>query len=245
MKRIDLDIGENWAFGNQDESTPIAIGIVDLHNKIMYYLVIIFIVVSYMLKTIISRKDTYINRIKYINHNLTRKIEFIWTIIPAIILIIIAIPSLKLLYSLENEDWITPNLTIKITGAQWYWNYELSDLKDININFDSYTKIEEDLKLGEFRLLDVDNLLVLPILTPIRVLVTSQDVIHSFFIPSFGLKIDAIPGRINSYSIYILREGLYTGQCAELCGNNHSFMSIIIKSVNFDSFSQWLSSFNC
>jgi cytochrome c oxidase subunit 2 len=243
MKKLYLDIGENYALSFQSEASPISIGIVDLHNKIMYVLIIIFIIVSYLLLKIINSKYNYLNRIKFFNHNQTRILEFIWTIIPAFILIIIAIPSFKLLYSLENEDWITPNLTIKITGYQWYWNYELSDIKNININFDSYTKMDDDLSFGDFRLLDVDNLLYLPIHTPIRLLITSQDVIHSFFIPSFGIKLDAIPGRINSTSLYILREGLFTGQCAELCGDNHSNMSILIKGTKLKLFNEWLITF--
>ena len=113
-------------------------------------------------------------------------IEFIWTILPAFILIIIAIPSFKLLYALD--EIISPEITVKIKGAQWYWNYEISDIENININFDSYTVNTEDLEEGQFRLLDVDNQLILPILTPIRLLITAEDVIHSFAVPSFGIK---------------------------------------------------------
>jgi len=163
--------------------------------------------------------------------------------------------SFKLLFSLDAEENNTPKVTVKIIGNQWYWNYEISDIEGKIINFDSYTKIEEDLnkeagapaapawRAGEFRLLEVDNRLILPIFTPIRILVSSQDVIHSWYVPSLGIKIDAIPGRLNHYSLYILRPGLFTGQCAELCGNSHSQMSIIVEGVNSKNYLKWLSTF--
>ena len=157
---------------------------------------------------------------------------------PAFILIIIAIPSFKLLYALD--EIITPEITVKIKGAQWYWNYEISDIENININFDSYTLTLDDLEEGQFRLLDVDNRLILPILTPIRLLITAEDVIHSFTIPSFGIKTDAVPGRLNHSSLFILREGVFYGQCSELCGKSHYNMSIVIEAVKKLNYINWL-----
>lgn len=250
MIKIYNDIGESWNMSFQEEGTPIAAGIIDLHNKLMYYLIIILTIIFYI-TTMRIINNGYINRIKYFNEKSTKWIEFIWTIIPAIILIIIAIPSFKLLFSLEAEENNTPKVTVKITGNQWFWNYEISDFaysdggkkEGKEINFDSYTIIEEDLNKDEFRLLEVDNRLILPIYTPIRILVTAQDVIHSWYVPSLAIKIDAIPGRLNHYSLYILRPGLFTGQCAELCGNSHSQMSILVEGVESKNYLKWLSSF--
>jgi len=233
---IYCDIGENFQILFQDPATPYMIGINELHDKINYYLIIIITIVSYFIIIRIISNRGNIN-IKYLNHSMI--IEFIWTIFPAIILIIIAIPSFKLLYALD--EIISPEITIKIKGAQWYWNYEISDIENNNINFDSYTLTLDDLEEGQFRLLDVDNRLILPILTPIRLLITAEDVIHSFTIPSFGLKTDAVPGRLNSSSLFLLREGMFYGQCSELCGKSHYNMSIVIEGVKKEKYLNWLS----
>ena len=252
LRKVFNDVGENWGLTFQEEATPIAAGIVDLHNYLMYYLIIIFVLVSYLLGikifySIIKKGGT--DRIRYINHS--HIIELIWTIIPAIILVIIAIPSFKLLYSLEADDLIKPSVTLKITGNQWFWNYEISDIlinnngiyENININFDSYTKSIDDLMAGELRLLDVDNRVLLPINTPIRLLITSQDVIHSFAVPSFGIKMDAIPGRINHASLFLLKPGVYYRQCSELCGSAPERMSIVIEGTSLINYIKWLSTF--
>lgn len=253
-KKIYNDVGENWGTGLQEEATPIAAGIIDLHNNLMYYLIIIFIVVSYLFFQLgIAGKinKTGNNWVRNINHS--HIIELIWTMIPAIILVIIAIPSFKLLYSLEADDLIKPCVTLKITGNQWFWNYEISDIfseagnngtfDNFHINFDSYTKSETDLEPGELRLLDVDNRVLLPINTPIRLLITSQDVIHSFAVPSFGIKMDAVPGRINHASLFLLKPGVYYGQCSELCGSAHERMSIVIEGTSLLNYIKWLSTF--
>ena len=236
--KINCDIGENYQILFQDPATPYMIGINELHDKINYYLIIIITIVSYF---IIKRINSYRGNIfiKYFNHSMI--IEFFWTILPAFILIIIAIPSFKLLYALD--EIITPEISIKIKGAQWYWNYEISDIENLNVNFDSYTLNIDDLEEGQLRLLDVDNRLLLPILTPIRLLITAEDVIHSFAIPSFGIKTDAVPGRLNSSSLFILREGIYYGQCSELCGKSHYNMSIVIEAVNKQKYLNWLYTF--
>ncbi len=236
LKRVYNNVGEEWQIGYQEQATPISAGIVDLHNTIMYYIIIIITFVIYIIIARI-KSNRSINWIRNKNHSTT--IELIWTIVPGLLLIIIAIPSLKLLYSMD--EIIKPNVTLKAIGSQWFWSYEISDIEGLEINFDSYTKTESDLEIGELRLLDVDNRVLLPILTPIRLLVTAQDVIHSFYIPSFGVKIDAIPGRINHSSIYILKEGTYYGSCTELCGSGHERMSIVVEGVTTNNYLSWLS----
>lgn len=241
MRIIRGDVGSNWGSMLQEEGSPISAGIIDFHNKLMYYLIIILTIVCYVLINRIITRRGIINNIRYTNHS--TMIEIIWTLIPALILLIIAIPSFKLLYSFEAEELVKPIVTVKITGNQWFWNYEISDIEGLDINFDSYTKSDEDLNPGELRLLDVDNRLVLPILTPIRLLITAQDVIHSFAIPSLGIKTDAIPGRINHASLFILRPSVYYGQCSELCGAAHEKMSIVLNAVPSIDYIKWLSTF--
>jgi heme/copper-type cytochrome/quinol oxidase subunit 2 len=141
------------------------------------------------------------------------------------------------------DDILTPLITLKITGFQWYWNYSIKDIDGIEINIDSYMLSENDIKNGQLRLLNVDNEIYMPILTPIRLLVTSEDVIHSWSIPSTGIKVDAIPGRINQSYLYLLKEGTYFGQCFELCGLNHAYMPIVLKGVKLLDYYNWLLSF--
>lgn len=235
------EAGSLWQKNLQEEGSPIMIGIRDLHDQIMYYLLIIIIFVTYLLiKNIITYKKGININSKDLNHSTI--VEFIWTIIPAIILILIAIPSLKLMYSIDEV--VKPLITLKVQGNQWYWTYNIVDTIGLNIEFTSYPKPTEDLKIGELRLLEVDNRVVLPILIPIRVLITASDVMHAWAIPSLGIKIDAIPGRINHGLIYILREGLYYGQCSELCGQGHAYMPIAIEGVKISNYINWLISFS-
>lgn len=222
----------------QDEATPIMIGIRDLHDTIIFYIIIILIIVSYFLIINILQKN---NNIKSLDLNHNSIIEFIWTIIPALILILIAIPSFKLLYSMD--EIAKPLITLKIQGSQWYWTYSIFDTIGFNIEFTSYPKLIEDLINGEINYLEVDNRILLPILIPIRVLVTANDVMHAWAIPSLGIKIDAIPGKINHGMIYILREGIYYGQCSELCGQGHGYMPIVIESVKQLDYINWLFTF--
>jgi len=169
-------------------------------------------------------------------------LEIVWTIFPAIVLLIIATPSFSLLYSLD--ELINPTLTLKVVGHQWYWSYEYSDyatLKDAeSLNFDSYMVSVNDLVVGSFRLLEVDNRVVLPTNTHIRILVTAADVLHSWAVPSFGVKVDACPGRLSQTSLFLKREGVYYGQCSEICGVNHGFMPVVVKGVSLDRYGTWL-----
>ncbi len=160
-----------------------------------------------------------------------------WTIIPAIVLILVAFPSLRLLYIIDEV--VDVGVTIKAIGHQWYWAYEYSDYKG-KIVYDSYMVATGDLPEGGLRLLEVDNRVVLPINTPIRVMVTAADVIHSFAVPSLGVKMDGIPGRLNQINIYIRRPGVYYGQCSEICGANHSFMPIVVEGVLMDKYIEWI-----
>ena len=170
-------------------------------------------------------------------------IELIWTITPALILIAIAFPSFRLLYLLDEV--ISPTITIKVVGHQWYWSYEYSDYVNESgesIEFDSYMLPESDLELGQFRLLDVDNKVIVPVDTHIRLIVTGADVIHSWAVPSLGIKIDAVPGRLNQTSILAERPGLFYGQCSEICGVWHGFMPIAVEAVSVQDYLTWIDS---
>jgi len=163
-------------------------------------------------------------------------IELIWTIIPALILVFIALPSLRALYLLDEVK--NPAITIKTVGHQWYWSYEYSDFP--NIEFDSYIIPSNELKPDELRLLEVDNRTVIPYNTQIRLLVSAADVIHSWTIPSIGIKVDALPGRLNQLRIFSLRAGILYGQCSEICGANHRFIPIVLEVVKPSDFIQWV-----
>ncbi len=297
------DHTNSWKIGFQDPTTPIAYGIIKLHDHILFFLVVIVFIVGYLLLSTYRKFyygslnndlpesknislfstliNTYkenlsfnvVNRTYNINHGTT--IEIIWTILPAFILLFIAVPSFALLYAMD--EIIDPVLTVKVIGHQWYWSYEYSDysvvysnklfdydsidrfaamemmykdmgyLKDrsllsylyipmvvpeTTIKFDSYMIHEAELNLGDLRLLKTDMPLFLPKNTHIRLLITSSDVLHSWAVPSFGVKVDAVPGRLNQTSLYLKNTGTFYGQCSELCGVNHAFMPIEVYVVN-------------
>ena len=165
-----------------------------------------------------------------------RWLEFLWTLFPGVLLINIGLNSGIILYFVERIS--DPDLTVKVTGHQWYWTYEYCDFE--NVVFDSYMLPEEEIIMGDFRLFEVDNRLVLPILVNIRLVVTSDDVIHSFAVPSLGLKVDAVPGLLNVINTKIVTPGLYMGQCIEICGPYHRFMPIIIEATTPELFRSWL-----
>nr|QGT77311.1 cytochrome c oxidase subunit 2 [Tenuipotamon yuxiense] len=222
-----------WAsLGFQDSASPLMEQLIFFHDHIMLILILITTFVGFLLTALFF--NTYINR--YMLENQT--IELIWTTIPALILIFIALPSLRLLYLLDEINY--PMITLKTIGHQWYWSYEYSDF--LQLEFDSYMTPLEELHSSNFRLLDVDNRTILPMNTQIRILITAADVIHSWTIPSLGVKVDAVPGRLNQTSFLINRPGLYLGQCSEICGANHSFMPILIESISINSFLNWVSS---
>lgn len=229
---VVLDRPAAWQWTFQDPARPIREGIVNLYNNISRVLIVILTFVLWLLIRAVMLFNRQSNKSRSMTtHGLI--IEIVWTIIPAIILGFIAIPSFLLLYSMD--EIINPSLTLKAVGHQWYWSYELTDGSDV-VNFDSYMIREDRLEKGQLRLLEVDNGLVLPILTHVRVLVTSADVLHCWAVPSLGVKIDAVPGRINQTRIFIKRPGIFHGQCSELCGVNHGFMPITIEGSDITSF---------
>nr|YP_010946598.1 cytochrome c oxidase subunit II [Margattea spinosa]WGO57316.1 cytochrome c oxidase subunit II [Margattea spinosa] len=223
-----------WSNMNlQDSASPIMEQLIFFHDHTLMIIIMILIVVSYMM--ILLLKNNFINRFLLEG----QMIEVAWTIAPAIILIFIALPSLRLLYLMDEIN--KPILTLKTIGHQWYWSYEYSDF--LKIEFDSYMIPQNELTHKNFRLLDVDNRATLPMNTFIRIIITAADVLHSWTIPSLGIKADATPGRLNQTSFLINRPGIFYGQCSEICGANHSFMPIVIESIPINNFINWISNY--
>nr|YP_009433272.1 cytochrome c oxidase subunit II [Carcinocoris binghami]AGO28041.1 cytochrome c oxidase subunit II [Carcinocoris binghami] len=216
----------------QDSNSPLMEQMMFFHDHTLMILTGITILVSYSLASAMKNKLT--------NRTLLegQTIELIWTIMPAATLILIALPSLRLLYLMDEVN--NPMITVKAIGHQWYWSYEYSDFK--NMEFDSYMKPSNEIMENEFRLLEVDNRTVLPMNTQVRMLVTAADVLHSWAIPSLGIKIDGAPGRLNQGSFTLNRPGLLFGQCSEICGANHSFMPITVESTSINQFIKWMES---
>nr|YP_009528685.1 cytochrome c oxidase subunit II [Abscondita anceyi]UYG49015.1 cytochrome c oxidase subunit 2 [Abscondita chinensis]AXU05698.1 cytochrome c oxidase subunit II [Abscondita anceyi]UYG49028.1 cytochrome c oxidase subunit 2 [Abscondita chinensis]UYG49041.1 cytochrome c oxidase subunit 2 [Abscondita chinensis]UYG49054.1 cytochrome c oxidase subunit 2 [Abscondita chinensis] len=215
---------------SQDSISPLMEQLTFFHDHTMMILTIITLIVMYIMTSMMLNK--YINRLLLEG----QMIELIWTISPAITLIFIALPSLQLLYLLDEINM--PLVSIKSMGHQWYWSYEFSDFK--KAEFDSYMIPNNEQKNSSFRLLEVDNRLALPIYTQIRMMVSSSDVIHSWTIPSSSVKIDATPGRLNQTTFFMNRIGLFFGQCSEICGMNHSFMPIVVESILPKYFIEWV-----
>nr|AGR27969.1 cytochrome c oxidase subunit II [Rhinusa herbarum] len=216
----------------QDSASPLMEQLMYFHDHTMMISIIIMILVGQMLVSMLFNKYTH----RFLLEG--QLIETIWTIMPAIILISIALPSLRLLYILD--EIYNPMITIKVIGHQWFWSYEYSDYK--NFEFDSYMIPNNQMFNNDFRLLDVDNRMIVPFNTQIRVIATSTDVIHSWAIPALGVKIDATPGRLNQTNFNINRTSLFFGQCSEICGANHSFMPIVIEAVPTEIFIKWMNS---
>ena len=229
---VPCDAADPWQLGFQDAATPMMQGIMDLHHDIFFFLILILVFVSRILVRALWHFHYKKNPIpQRIVHGTT--IEILRTIFPSIILMFIAIPSFALLYSMD-EVVVDPAITIKAIGHQWYRTYEYSDYNssdEQSLTFDSYTIPEDDLELGQSRLLEVDNRVVVPDKTHIRIIVTPADVPHSWAVPSSGVKCDAVPGRLNQISISGQREGVYYGQCSEICGTNHAFTPIVVEAV--------------
>ncbi len=216
-----------WELGLQDAATPVMADITSFHTFVLWIVTAITIFVLVLLLICIFRFNARANPTpSRTTHN--TPIEVAWTIVPVIILVLIAIPSFRLLFT--ELDVPTPDLTVKATGKQWYWSYAYPD--NGNFEFDSLIVAEKDLKPGDLRLLTVDNELVVPVNKVVHVLVTGADVIHSFAVPSFGIKIDAVPGRINDTWFKATMTGVFHGQCSELCGKDHSFMPITVRVVD-------------
>nr|AWV84331.1 cytochrome oxidase subunit II [Chonosia atrodorsalis] len=224
----------NWSnISLQDSMSPLMEQLIFFHDHTLVILIVITVIVGYTMMILFF--NSLVNRLLLEG----QLIEFIWTLLPAMTLIFIALPSLRLLYLLDEIN--NPLLTLKIIGHQWYWSYEYSDFT--NIEFDSYMKSVSDLDMNEFRLIETDNRVILPFNTQIRLMISSSDVLHSWAMPSLGVKVDAVPGRLNQSSILINRPGLMYGQCSEICGANHSFMPIVIESIEVNLFLKWLENY--
>src|SRR5580658_9600987 len=223
-----------WELGLQDSATPVMEQIASFHNYVLWIVTAITIFVLALLLIIIFRFNARANPTPTrTTHNTL--LEVMWTIVPVIILVLIAIPSFRLLFT--ELDVPTPDLTVKATGKQWYWSYAYPD--NGNFEFDSLMVAEKDLKPGQPRLLTVDNEMVVPVNKVVHVLVTGADVIHSFNVPSFGIRIDAIPGRVNETWFKATMLGTFHGQCSELCGKDHAFMPVTVRVVNDSDFTAW------
>lgn len=221
-----------FQLGFQDATSPIIEELLYFHDHTLIIVFLISSLVLYIITLMLTTKLTHTSTID------AQEVETIWTILPAIILITIALPSLRILYIIDEIN--NPVLTVKTIGHQWYWSYEYTDYE--TLSFDSYIIPTSDLKPGELRLLEVDNRVVLPIEITIRILVTSEDVLHSWAVPSLGLKTDAVPGRLNQITLMSTRPGLFYGQCSEICGSNHSFMPIVLEIVPLKYFEEWSAS---
>lgn len=221
-----------FQLGFQDATSPIMEELLNFHD---HALIIVFLISSLVLYIISLMLTTGLTHTSTID---AQEVETIWTILPAIILILIALPSLRILYIIDEIN--NPAVTVKTLGHQWYWSYEYTDYEDLI--FDSYIIPTHELSPGQLRLLEVDNRVVLPAELTIRILISSEDVLHSWAVPSLGLKTDAIPGRLNQTTLLSTRPGLYYGQCSEICGSNHSFMPIVLEIVPLKYFEKWSSS---
>nr|NP_114227.1 cytochrome c oxidase subunit II [Conger myriaster]BAB46995.1 cytochrome c oxidase subunits II [Conger myriaster] len=217
--------------GFQDAASPVMEEMIHFHD---HALMIVFLISTLVLYIIVAMVSTNLTNTYILD---SQEIEIVWTILPAVILILIALPSLRILYLMDEIN--DPHLTIKAVGHQWYWSYEYTDYEDLG--FDSYMIPTQDLTPGQFRLLEADHRMVIPMESPIRVLVTAEDVLHSWAVPSLGVKMDAVPGRLNQMAFIAARPGVFFGQCSEICGANHSFMPIVVEAVPLQQFEKWSS----
>nr|YP_009161774.1 cytochrome c oxidase subunit II [Danio nigrofasciatus]AKS28320.1 cytochrome c oxidase subunit II [Danio nigrofasciatus] len=217
--------------GFQDAASPVMEELLCFHDHALMIVFLISTLVLYIIVAMVSTKLTN----KFILDS--QEIEIVWTVLPAIILILIALPSLRILYLMDEIN--DPHVTIKAVGHQWYWSYEYTDYE--NLEFDSYMIPTQDLAPGSFRLLETDHRMVVPKESPIRILVSAEDVLHSWAVPSLGIKMDAVPGRLNQTAFIVSRPGVFYGQCSEICGANHSFMPIVVEAVPLEFFEKWSS----
>nr|YP_010398022.1 cytochrome c oxidase subunit II [Rasbora trifasciata]UQJ79312.1 cytochrome c oxidase subunit II [Rasbora trifasciata] len=215
--------------GFQDAASPVMEELLSFHD---HALMIVFLISTLVLYIILAMVSTNLTN-KFILDS--QEIEIVWTMLPAVILILIALPSLRILYLMDEIN--DPHVTVKAMGHQWYWSYEYTDY--LNLGFDAYMVPTQELTQGEFRLLETDYRMVVPQESPIRILVSAEDVLHSWAVPSLGVKMDAVPGRLNQTAFIVLRPGVFYGQCSEICGANHSFMPIVVEAVPLKTFEHW------
>jgi len=223
-----------WELGLQQSASPVMDDIVWFHTYLVWLIAAIALFVLVLLAIVTVKFNARANPVpSRTTHNTF--IEIIWTVVPVLILVAVAVPSFRLLfYELKVP---AADLTVKVTGKQWFWSYSYPDSK---FEFDSLMVQDKDIKAGQLRLLSVDNEMVVPVNKVVHVLVTGADVIHSFSVPSFGIKIDAIPGRLNETWFKAEREGMYYGQCSQLCGRDHAFMPIAVRVVSEKDYTAWL-----
>nr|YP_009034469.1 cytochrome c oxidase subunit II [Callionymus enneactis]BAO84800.1 cytochrome c oxidase subunit II [Callionymus enneactis] len=215
--------------GFQDAASPVMEELLYFHDHTLMIVFLISVFVFYIITVMVLAGLTD----KYMLD--AQEMEIIWTVLPAIVLILIALPSLRILYLMDEVN--DPHLTIKAVGHQWYWSYEYTDYAELY--YDSYMTPTQDLDPGQLRLLEVDHRVVFPVESPVRVLVSAEDVLHSWAVPSLGIKMDAVPGRLNQMTTMAARSGIFYGQCSEICGANHSFMPIVVESVPLEYFEAW------
>lgn len=223
-----------WQLGMQASVTPTHDRLDDLHNLLLVIITLISVFVLALLVYVCLRFRASKNPVpSKTSHNTL--LEIAWTGLPVLILVVIAIPSFKLLYFADRA--VDPDMTVKVQAHQWYWSYEYPDQA---ISFDSNMIAEADLKEGQIRLLDVDNRMVVPVGKKVQVLITTSDVMHSFFIPSFGVQLYGTPGRINETWFQVEKAGVYYGQCNQICGTNHSYMPIVVEAMEQPAYDAWL-----
>ncbi len=233
-----VGMAKPWETYYQTAASPVMKAVEGVHDYVLVIITLITLLVLGLLVYIVLRFNKKANPVpKRFTHN--KMIEVIWTVIPIMILVSIAIPSLRLHYQYYNNETIisNPDLTIKVVGHQWYWSYEYPDQ---NIAFDANIKSDAELKNGEPRLLSVDNPIVVPVNKVVRLEITSADVIHAWAVPAYGIKKGAVPGRLNETWFKAEKEGIYYGQCSVLCGKSHGFMPIMIVAVSDADFAQWV-----
>ena len=228
-------VATDWQLSFQNPATDLMQEVVTLHNGILIVMTVITLFVLFLLFYVSFRFSAKRNPVpSTTTHNTI--IEILWTAIPIVILVVMAIPSFKLLYKQEKSD--SYDMTVKVIGHQWYWEYEYPDHG--NFYFESYMIEEEDLQKGDLRLLTVDNPLVIPANKNIQILITAGDVLHSWAMPSMGIKTDAVPGRLNETWINVKEPGTYRGQCSEICGRGHGFMPVVVKVLPENEFMAWV-----
>ena len=224
----------DWQLSFQNPATDLMGSVVGLHNIILIVMTLVTLFVLFLLFYVSFRFSAKRNPIPSTRtHNTV--VEVLWTAIPIVILVVLAIPSFKLLYQQEKSE--NYDMTVKVIGHQWYWEYEYPDHGDFY--FESYMVQEQDLEEGDLRLLTVDNPLVIPANKNIQILITAGDVLHSWAVPSMGLKTDAVPGRLNETWVNVKEPGIYRGQCSEICGSGHGFMPVVVKVLPEREFMAW------
>jgi cytochrome c oxidase subunit 2 len=240
-----IGMAKPWEIGFQTPASPMSERMEWFHNKLLLpTITAITLLVLALLLYVILRFNRRANPVpSKTTHNMM--LEVLWTLVPVLILVVIVIPSMRILYYVDRTH--EAEMTLKVTGFQWYWGYEYSDYvlsakPDEHINFLANIVPDKELKEGQQRLLSTDNVVILPVDTNIRLLITASDVIHAWAVPSFGVKLDAVPGRTNETWVRIDREGIFYGQCSELCGTNHGFMPIEVHAVSKEKFAEWVKS---